>query len=236
MLSGGRKAGEGENVFGQGSMTGIAISVFVKNPDAPEQGRILFHDIGDYLDRRQKLDNIKRFGSIRGIEEAGRWSRITPDEHGDWLDQRDASFGADPVIGDKKCSSGEVLFRSYSLGVATNRDVWCVNPSRGALIENIESTIAFYNAELERWEAEKRARRIDRRARCRRSMISLPQIAHGSVGATPSKQDLKEARPSSVVEGVFVPVYVPALHETMAVLQPPSQRAGRSNAPNLPGQ
>ena len=30
MLSGGR-AGEGENVFGQGSMTGIAISVFVKN-------------------------------------------------------------------------------------------------------------------------------------------------------------------------------------------------------------
>ena len=37
MLSGGR-AGEGENVFGQGTMTGVAISVFVKNPDAAERG------------------------------------------------------------------------------------------------------------------------------------------------------------------------------------------------------
>ena len=155
MLSGGR-AGEGENVFGQGSMTGIAVSVFVKNPDAKEQGRILFHDIGDDLGRLQKLDIIKRFGSIRGIEEAAQWSYITPDEHGDWLDQRDANFDAYPVLGDKKHASGNTLFSSYSLGVATNRDAWCINPSRKALTENIESTIAFYNAELERWEAEKR--------------------------------------------------------------------------------
>ena len=64
----------------------IAISVFVKNSDANEQGRILFHDIGDYLDRKQKArHHQRRFGSVRGIEEAGRWSKITTDEHGDWL-------------------------------------------------------------------------------------------------------------------------------------------------------
>ena len=156
MLSGGQ-AGEGENVFGQGSMTGIAISVFVKSPDAKEMGRILFHDIGDYLDRKQKLDTIRRFGSIRGIEKAGQWCKITPDEHGDWLDQRDADFDAYPVLGDKKNASGNSLFSNYSLGVVTNRDAWCINTSRNALADNIKSTIAFYNAELERWNAEKRA-------------------------------------------------------------------------------
>ena len=154
MLSGGR-AGEGENVFGQGSMTGIAISVFVKNHKAKEQSRIFFHNIGDNLQRPQKLDIIRRFGSIRGIEEADQWSRITPDEHGDWLDQRDASFGAYTVLGDKKHASGNVLFGNYSLGVVTNRDAWCINPSRKALAKSIELTIAFFNAELERWNDAK---------------------------------------------------------------------------------
>ena len=195
---------EGGKIFGSGSRAPIAVTVFVKNPDAPEQGRILFHDIGDYLDRRQKLDNIKRFGSIRGIEEAGRWSRITPDEHGDWLDQRDASFGADPVIGDKKCSSGEVLFRSYSLGVGTNRDAWCINPSRGALTENIESTIAFYNAELERWNAEKSVvestgeslPKVDDFVTVNRTRISWTRAL---------KADVRKGKGLSVGDGEFVP-------------------------------
>ena len=125
---------EGGKIFGSGSRAPIAISVFVKkSPKAKVQGRILFHDIGDYLDRSQKLDIIERFRSVRGIEKSGEWTRITPDEHGDWLDQRDASFNAYPVIGDKKHSSRKGFFRNYSLGVVTARDAWCINPSRKAL-------------------------------------------------------------------------------------------------------
>ena len=154
MLSGGR-AGEGENVFGQGSMTGVAITVFVKNPDASEQGRILFHGIGDDLHRKQKLDIVSRFGSVRGVRTDDLWTKVTPDEHGDWLDQRDRSFEAYPKIGDKKDKNGSVLFENYSLGVVTNRDPWCINPSRIALAQNIESTISFYNGELSRWHATK---------------------------------------------------------------------------------
>ena len=154
MLSGGL-AGEGENVFGQRSMTGVAISVFVKNPDATEQGRILFHDIGNDLDTGQKLDIIKSFGSILGIEKASGWTRITPDEHGDWLEQRGPSFETHLRIGDKQDKTGHALFENYSLGVATNRDAWCINPSRTALTENIESTIDFYNSELSRWQKAK---------------------------------------------------------------------------------
>ena len=150
MLSGGR-AGEGENVFGQGSMTGIAITLFVKKQTGKKQCRILLHDIGDNLQRREKLDIIRRFGSTRGIEEAGQWNEITPDEHGDWLDQRDTSFDAHPRIGDKKGRTADVIFRNYSRGVATNRDVWCVNPSRTDLLANLKYMVSFYNSERVRW-------------------------------------------------------------------------------------
>ena len=153
MLSGGR-AGEGENVFGQESMTGVAISVFVKNPDAVEQSRILFHDIGDDLDRKQKLDIVRRFGSVRGIEETRRWSRITPDDYGDWLDQRDSTFEEHLKIGEKRSEAADVLFASFSSGVITGRDAWCVNPSRTALAFNIESTLSYYNQEMARWQTD----------------------------------------------------------------------------------
>ena len=156
MLSGGR-AGEGENVFGQGSMTGIAITIFVKNPDASEQGRILFHDIGDDLNRSQKLDIVKGFGSIRGIEESHGWDRIIPDTHHDWLDQRDRSFEAYPKIGDKKNKARDVLFDTYSNGVKTQRDAWVINPSRTALSSSVNSMIGFYNSEVDRLPQDEKA-------------------------------------------------------------------------------
>ncbi len=149
--AGERRRKEKDNVFGVGTRTPVAIAVFVKDSQASEQCRILFHDIGDYLDRKEKLDIINRFRSVRGIKKSGAWTRITPDEHGDWLDQRDTSFDAFPVLGDKKHASGKVLFENCSRGIVTSRDAWCVNTSRKALIENIESTVAFYNAEMERW-------------------------------------------------------------------------------------
>ena len=150
MLSGGR-AGEGENVFGQGSMTGIAITVFVKSSESNGLGRVRYHDIGDDLKRRQKLDIIDCFGSVHGIEEAGQWSTITPDKHGDWLDQRDASFDVYPKIGEKKGRPVDVIFRHYSRGVQTSRDAWCINPSRVALTSNLEKMAAFFNTEQTRW-------------------------------------------------------------------------------------
>ena len=80
------------NVFGEGSRAPIAISVLVKNPDAGYRGRIHFHDIGDYLDREQKLSSIRAFGSIDAITRSQGWRHIVPDENHDWLDQVDRSL------------------------------------------------------------------------------------------------------------------------------------------------
>ena len=95
---------EKDNVFGEGSRAPVAITIFVKNPEATGHGRILFCDIGDYLDRDAKLEAVRQFGSIRGIKvnEADGWTRITPDTKNDWLDQRDPKLDQFLMIGSKE--------------------------------------------------------------------------------------------------------------------------------------
>ena len=151
--SGERSRREGGKIFGSGSRTPVAIALLVKNPAAAEHGQIYFHDIGDYLTREDKLAIIARFSSIEGIARAGGWQTITPDEHGDWLGQRDKAFDAFLPMGDKDNKSGAVLFANYSRGIETGRDAWCYNASRETVAHNMRAMIGFYNAELARFDA-----------------------------------------------------------------------------------
>ena len=144
MLSKG-KAGEGENVFHHGSMTGIAISVFVLNPMSSERGRVLIHDIGDNLDRNSKLGIIRQYRSKSGISTRNSWNHIVPDKHGDWLGQRNRSSENFIRIGEKRDRSAPKLFENYSLGIVTNRDAWCYNASKTSVAENIHRLIETYN-------------------------------------------------------------------------------------------
>ncbi len=150
--SGERSKREGGKIFGSGSRTPVAITLLVKNPDAAEQGRIHFHDIGDYLSREEKLSIVARFGSVAGIARENGWQTLTPDDHSDWLKQRDASFDAFIAMGDKDTKGATTLFANFSRGVATARDAWCYNASRDAVASNMQAMIDFYNAELNRFD------------------------------------------------------------------------------------
>lgn len=141
---------EGGQTFGAGSRAPIVITVFVKNPDAKVSGEIFFHDIGDYLSRDDKMNIIRAFGSIRGIAAKDGWQNIEPDEHGDWVKQRDGSFAEYIAIGDKK-SDQPVLFETFSRGLETARDAWCYNSSRSGISDNICKSINFYNLKLEKF-------------------------------------------------------------------------------------
>ena len=141
---------EGGQIFGSGSRAPIAISILVKKPQAKEHGKIYWHDIGDYLNRQQKLDTISGFSSISEITEANLWQLIEPDEHNDWVNQRDNSFDQFIKIGDKK-SSDSCLFANYSHGLKTNRDTWCYNASERGLHQNMGKMIDFYNSEVARY-------------------------------------------------------------------------------------
>lgn len=140
---------EGGQTFGAGSRAPIVITLFIKNPNAERQGQIFFHDIGDYLTRDDKLNIIRNFGSIRGITARDGWQVIEPDEHGDWLKQRDSSFADHISIGDKKSDTSLVLFENYSAGLKTQRDAWCFNSSRNVLEASIARTVAYYNRQMD---------------------------------------------------------------------------------------
>jgi len=152
--SGERRKKEKGNVFGAGTRTPVAIMVLVKNPNSKKNGNILFHDIGDYLDEKQKLKYIKQTHSISGISKANDWLEINPDSHGDWIDQRDDSFAVHIPIGDKSGKETLKVFETYSQGVLTSRDWWCVNSSRNVLAKSVELTCETFNSELKRYSIE----------------------------------------------------------------------------------
>lgn len=144
---------EGGKIFGIGSRAPIAISIFVKNPLCTQQGQIYFHDIGDYLTREEKLARISELRSIAGISQADAWQRITPDEHGDWLRQRDDGFTHFTLLGHKEKSQEIKIFENYSQGVVSSRDSWCYNFSRLAITQNMGRMIEFFNTESLRFSA-----------------------------------------------------------------------------------
>lgn len=153
--SGEQRRKEKGNVFGEGTRTPVAISVFVKNPSASEHGRIWYHEVGDYLDKDEKLKSVRELGSVFGIRSVDGWTRVFPDAHKDWINQRDGSFEEFISIGDKKDRQSRQLFLNYSSGVKTQRDSWCYNSSRCELESNIKKTIDFYNSEVDRYAEQK---------------------------------------------------------------------------------
>ena len=149
--SGERRRREKDNVFGQGTRTPVAIAVFVKNPVCDAKAKISFYDIGDYLTKKQKLDIICELSSLGGIEDGNLWQTIHPNEHGDWVGQRDSDFERYIELGSRDANS-QKIFSAYSNGVQTNRDPWCQNSSKEVLEESVNRLISNYRAELPKSE------------------------------------------------------------------------------------
>ena len=138
---------EGPNVFN--IMTGVAITILVKNPNRiTEKATIYYHDIGDYLSREEKLKIISDFGSVINLK--FKMEILQPNEHNDWLNQRNEVFGSFIAIGDKNNKNNNSTFfvPYYSNGLKTQRDAWCYNFSKQHLENNIERMLAFYNEQL----------------------------------------------------------------------------------------
>ncbi|MGO4985894.1 DEAD/DEAH box helicase [Streptococcus alactolyticus] len=133
---------EGGNVFGGGTRTTVAISILVK--DGSDSHEIHYHDIGDYLSQKDKLNIISDFGDISAID----WQEITPDANNDWLNQRDPNYQKYNVL------SGEdnAVFLNNSMGILTSRDAWVYGYSREKVAKNTERLIQNYNSELKRLE------------------------------------------------------------------------------------
>lgn len=147
---------EGGKIFGSGSRTPIAITLLVKNPEAKnKKATIHYHDIGDYLSQQEKLDIVSKFKSVDNG--TMKWKTLKPNEHGDWLNQRNDIFDTFiPMAPDKKFDTkSQSFFITYAIGVASNRDAWVYNFSTKEIETNMKKTIAFYNDQQTKFQEEK---------------------------------------------------------------------------------
>jgi predicted helicase len=138
---------EGGKIFGSGSRTPIAITFLVKNPKVSNAlATISYHDIGDYLSREEKLGILQKFNSVENPEMI--WQILKPNEHGDWLNQRDDIFGEFIVFGDKDKANSQTVFSQFSGGAISHRDAWVYSSSQKQLAEMMCNLIEFYNEQM----------------------------------------------------------------------------------------
>lgn len=147
---------EGGKIFGSGSRTPISITFLIKNPKKKGKATILYHDIGDYLSREQKLKKISEFGSVDSSKL--QWEIVAPNEKGDWINQRGDVFDSLILLGDKDNKANKLtLFNAvYARGIGSSRDSWAYNYSRQKMLESMRRSNEFYNEQRLKYQEYKR--------------------------------------------------------------------------------
>lgn len=144
------------NVFGSGGRTTIAVFLLVRKKGQDGPATIHYRDIGDYLAAREKLAIVDdaTLGTVP-------WRQITPNQHGDWINQRDEEYLTYPILGGGT-GDGIRVFSEHSRGLETGRDAWVYNSSREALDVNLRRFITTYDEERERFAAHAQQQQLSR--------------------------------------------------------------------------
>lgn len=138
---------EGGKIFDSGSRATIAIVFFVKDKSAPDN-TIFYYEVEDYLKREAKLHLLANFENLESVP----FKKITPNDKGDWINQREDGFEKlIPLKRDKKLKIFNTIFDLNSGGVVSGRDPWVYNFSPNALMQSVQKCIDTYNADLKRF-------------------------------------------------------------------------------------
>ncbi|GAB2540973.1 DEAD/DEAH box helicase [Brachybacterium huguangmaarense] len=145
--AGAQRQREKGNVFGSGGRTTIAVFLLVRTKDRQGSATIHYRDIGDYLTTKDKLA-IVNDATLDTVP----WQQITPNQHGDWINQRDEDYLTYPILGGDP-EDGIRVFGDHSRGLETGRDAWVYNHSRNALDANLARFVTTYDEEREHFAA-----------------------------------------------------------------------------------
>ncbi len=139
---------EGGKIFDSGSRATIAIIFFVKDKNAPNN-TIFYYEVGDYMKREAKLNLLAGFENLESVP----FKEITPNDKGDWINQRNDDFEKLIPLKRDKTLQNDSIFDLNSNGVATNRDPWVYNFSPKILTQSVQTCIETYNADLKHFNA-----------------------------------------------------------------------------------
>ncbi len=99
------------------------------------------------MKREEKLNKLSNFLNLDAI----KFETITPNNKGDWINQREDEFEKlIPLKRDKKRQNPSVFDINYN-GVKSGRDPWVYNFSPDALRCSVQKCIDTYNADLKRF-------------------------------------------------------------------------------------
>ncbi len=137
---------EGGKIFDSGSRATIAIVFFVKDSSAPDN-TIFYYEVEDYLKREAKLNLLAGFENLESVP----FKEITPNDKGDWINQRNDDFEKLIPLKRDKNFQNDSIFDLNSSGVVSGRDPWVYNFSPNALMCSVQKCIDTYNADLKRF-------------------------------------------------------------------------------------
>ena len=148
-------SGTTHNVFG--IQVGVSINFFIKKCPAQSVSKaaeIFYAHVDEFWRKEEKFHYLNSQQHYQNVE----WQQITPDKRYTWLTEGlHAEFETFIPMGSKEAKANKseainVIFKTYSLGVSTNRDVWVYNFNQDALTANVRRMIENYNAEVDRWK------------------------------------------------------------------------------------
>lgn len=145
--SGEERKKQGDGIFDSGSRATVAIIFFVKDSSVTNN-TIHYYKVEDCLKREAKLNLLSGFENLDSVP----FKEITPNDKGDWINQRNDEFEKlIPLKRDKKLKIFNTIFDLNSMGVVSGRDPWVYNFSPNALKQSVQNCIDTYNADLKRF-------------------------------------------------------------------------------------
>lgn len=145
--SGEERKKQGDGIFDSGSRVTVAIIFFVKDKSV-QNSAIHYYEVEDYLKREAKLHLLAGFENLESVP----FKEITPNDKGDWINQRNDDFEKlIPLKRNKQLKILNTIFDLDSNGVKTSRDPWVYNFSPKNLMQSVQNCIDTYNADLKRF-------------------------------------------------------------------------------------
>ncbi len=144
--SGEERKKQGDGIFDSGSRATVAVIFFVKDKSVPDN-TIFYYEVGDYLKREAKLNLLAGFENLESVP----FKEITPNEKGDWINQREDAFDKLIPLKRDKTLQNDSIFDINSGGVNSGRDLWVYNFSQKTLMQSVQNCIDTYNADLKRF-------------------------------------------------------------------------------------
>jgi len=155
-------SGTTHNVFG--IQVGVSINLFIRRPKGKETKRktkIYYHAVGLDWRKEQKYEFLETKADVDGV----KWQKLVPDDRGNWItNDTDEEFETFLPIGCKEAKTGTTvptIFRTYSMGISTNRDAVAYDFDPQRLAKRVEQFVEDYNAELHRWKTKRASVDVD---------------------------------------------------------------------------